>query len=270
MSNKPRVGLVLGSGAALGLAHVGVLRVIERERIKIDIIAGASIGALIGAFWAFGKDVSEVERIVLGFDTKMKALQLADPVLPGTGLIKGSQIRKFLTSHFGHKTLDDFVIPMQIIAYDIENREEVVLKDCSIVDALMAAVAIPGVFEPVKIKGRILVDGGIMNPLPVNVLKRLGVPKVIAVNVLPSPEDIRKSGKKVKNIFDVIMNSMQASEYLFAEASYRDADILIHPVIPTMDWYEFYAGRKAIKAGEEEALKHHARLHRLAVTWPAF
>ena len=270
MTTKPHVGLVLGSGAALGLAHVGVLKVIEAERIKVDILAGASIGALIGALWAFGKTVPEVEHIVLGFDSKMKTLKMADLTMSGMGLIKGNEIRKFLTSHFAHKTLNDFNVPIQIIAYDIESREEVVLKDCTIVDALMAAVAIPGIFEPVKIRGRVLVDGGIMNPLPVNILKRLGVPKIIAVNVLPSPEDIRESGRKITNIFDVIMNSMQASEYLFAEASFKDADILIHPVMPTMDWYEFYAGKKAIKAGEEEAMRHHAKLHRIAVTWPAF
>jgi NTE family protein len=109
-----------------------------------------------------------------------------------------------------------------------------------------------------------LVDGGIMNPLPVNVLRDDGVSKVIAVNVLPSPEDIRKSGKKITNIFDVIMNSMQASEYLFAEMSYQDADIVIHPELPTMDWYEFYEAAEAIQCGEEEAMKQLPRLKELA------
>ena len=111
--------------------------------------------------------------------------------------------------------------------------------------------------------GRLLVDGGIINPLPTNVLTRLGVAKIIAVNTLPSPEDVQRSSRKVASIFDVIVNSFQASEFLLAEASCQTADIVIRPVLSSVGWYEFYEGVRLIRRGEEEALKHIQKIKEL-------
>ncbi|MFA6610567.1 MAG: patatin-like phospholipase family protein, partial [Candidatus Omnitrophota bacterium] len=123
------------------------------------------------------------------------------------------------------------------------------------VDAVMSSIAIPGIFEPVLVKGRYLVDGGVINPLPTDVLIRAGASKIIAINALPSSEDIQKSKKKVTNIFDVIVNSIQASEYMIARVSAESADIAMHPVLPKVDWYEVYEGPKVIKHGELETKK---------------
>jgi len=130
----------------------------------------------------------------------------------------------------------------------------------------MASISIPGVFEPVVINGRNLVDGGIINPLPTSVLMKAGIAKIIAVNTLPSAEDIQKSKKKVSNIFDIIVNSIQASEYLLAETSCQDADIAMHPILSKVDWYEFYENPSIIKRGEEEALRYLSRLKELSAT----
>ena len=257
------VGLALGCGAALALAHIGILRVIEREEIPIDIVTGTSMGSFIGALWASGKRSDEMVDVISQYKKKIMTFRLADLAWPTKGLIKGREVKRFLVSHFGDRTFYDLKLPLKIIACDIETREEVVLEEGKLADAVMASVAIPGVFEPVKIGGRLLVDGGIINPLPTNVLMRSGVAKIIAINALPSPDDIQKSTKKVSNIFDFIVNSIQASEYIMAETSCQDADIAMHPILSTADWYEFYEYDEIVKRGEEEALKFLPQLKEL-------
>jgi len=247
------VGLALGAGAAQGLAHIGVLKVIEKENIPIDIVAGTSIGAIIGALWSSGKSAHEIERIVSVFKAKMAAWRLVDPVLPKKGLIKGREIKRFLTSHLQDKTFHDLELPLRVVTCDITRREEVVLRSGKIVDAIIASMSIPGIFEPVSIDGRLLMDGGIINPLPVNVLTRMGAAKVIAVNALPSPDDVQKFKTKDLNIFDMIVRNVQASEYMLAEASCKNSDIALHPVLAGADWYEIYKVEAIIKRGEEEA-----------------
>lgn len=260
------IGLALGCGASLAIAHAGVLKVIEREKIPIDIVVGTSMGALMGALWASGMDADDIERIVNGFKRKMKTFGLIDLTFPRIGLLKGRQVRRFLRSQFGDMTFRDLRIPFKAVACDIEKRQEVVIDKGSLADAIFASVAIPGVLEPIRINGRLLVDGGVVNPLPVNVLTRMGVSKIIAVNALPSPEDIQKSRKRMSNIFDVMINSMQASEYLLAEMSCQNADIAMHPVLPTVEWYAFYEGSRFIKRGEEEALKYLTQMKELVVS----
>lgn len=258
-----RIGLALGAGAALGLAHIGILKIIEKKRIPVDMVAGTSIGALIGALWASGKSADQIAQFVFRFKKKIQALRLLDITFPRKGLIRGGGIRKFLETQFKNKDFYNLKRPLKIICCDIETREEVVLDTGNIVDAIMASIAIPGIFEPVKIAGRLLVDGGIINPLPADVLTRLGISRIIAVNTLPSPEDIRKSRKKVSNIFDIIVNSIQASEYMLAEINCQNADIAMHPIMPTVDWYEIYKGASLIKRGEEEAMKYLPELEAL-------
>ena len=259
-----QIGLALGAGASQGFAHIGILKVIERENIPIDMVSGTSMGAAIGALWVSGKSAAEIEDSVLTFRKKIRALRLVDLAIPRRGLIRGREIRRFLASQFGNKTFHDLKMPLKIIVCDIERREEVVLESGSITDAVMASLSIPGMFEPVKIDGKLLVDGGITNPLPTDVLTRSGVAKVIAVNALPSPEDVQKFKKKDFNIFDMIVRNIQGSEYLLAEASAQNADIAMHPVLAGVDWYELYEVERIIRRGEEEAMKYLPKLKELA------
>lgn len=258
------VGLALGCGASQGLAHIGVLKVIEREKIPIDVVAGTSMGAAIGAFWAAGYSASDIEKVFTVFKNKIKALSLADFTIPKKGLIRGRAIRRFLRSHLGNKTFYDLKMPFKAVAYDIEKREEVVIDKGSLVDAIIASVSIAGVFEPVRYAGRLLVDGGIINPLPTSVLIRSGITRIIAVNALPSPEDIQKSKKRVSSIFDVIVNCIQGGEYPLTELSAQTADVSMHPILPTVDWYEMYHISRIIRTGETEASKYIAAMKELA------
>lgn len=246
------LGLALGGGGAIGLAHIGVLKVLEKEDITVDIISATSIGALVASLWASGFSGAEIEKIASGFKGRLRNLFLVDPTLSLRGLIKGHGVKKVLKSYLGEKTFFDLKLPLKIVACDIKNRSEIVIDKGNVVDAIMASIAIPGIFEPVQYEGKQLIDGGIVNPVPVSVLSKLGIKRIIAVNTLPSPADIVRIKNKRLNIFDVIVNSIQAMEYNMAVTSCQQADLYIHPISSLADWYEIYKAKLFIKTGEEK------------------
>lgn len=282
-----RVGLALGSGAALGLAHIGIFKVLERERIPIDVVSGSSIGALIGAFWASGMTAAQLEAVAMSLKGRWRTFQLfaGDIVfLPRFGFITGHRVVRLLRHYLGDKTFRDLDIPLRIVACDYAHRQLAVFDEGSVVDAIRASISIPAIFVPHRVGGRDMIDGGILDPVPTDVLLNLGVTKVIAVNTLPSPEDIhrryeelaaeqaareaaargrwatwrRRVGRRLveavePKIIDVIMHSMQAMEYILAEHGCQQADVSLHPTIPRVSWYEFYSVSALIRRGEEEA-----------------
>jgi len=250
-----RIGLALGSGAAIGLAHIGVLKVLEEEKIPIDIISGSSMGALVAALWASGLSIAEMEKMAYSFKSKLRTLFLIDPALPVRGLVRGRAVRKVLEYYLGDKTFHDIRLPLKIMACDIRTRGEFVIDKGKLVDAVMASTAIPGVFEPVIYGDTQLVDGGIIDPVPVDILSRSGVKKIIAVNVLPSPRDTVGLARKKLNIYNIIVHSFQAAEFTIAVNSCQQADVYLHPVPEAADWYEFYKGKLFIKTGREKAME---------------
>ena len=285
-----RVGLALGGGAAYGLAHVGVLKVLERENIPIDIIAGCSMGAFIGALWAIGLTSGQIEDIVLEYndDFKKTITLLGDVCFPKMSIAKGERIRSFLKKHIGDKTFHDIKVPLKVVACNLTKREKIVFDSGSLADAVMASIAIPGVFAPSRINKDLIIDGGILEPVPVGTLIKMGIKRVIAVNVLPSPENIiqnydltrrrieeekrQLSSKKfieritykivdklrkefTPNIMDIIVNSIQALEYVIAESDCQKADVVISPVGVGAEWFEFFKVKLLIEKGEEETMK---------------
>jgi len=280
------VGLVLGGGAALGIAHVGVLRVLEEEDIPIDIVVGSSMGAIMASLWATGKNADEIEKLSRQFEKKWGLLKLCDPVVPISGLVGGHAIKGWLKKQIGNKTFYSTRIPLKIVAYDLIRREELVMNTGSIVEAVRKSVAIPGVVEPVRNKEQVIIDGGVLNPLPTNVLASRGIKKIIAVNVLQSPEDVSEgfdiAQQRLKeqeeipffkapiqflnlrlskamfkvfspNISDIIVRTLQASEYVIAEQSAQQADVVIHPDLVGIKWFELYKVDDLIKSGEKAA-----------------
>lgn len=282
------VGLALGGGAALGIAHIGVLRVLEQEKIPIDMISGSSMGALIASFWVTGKDSQGLEILARDFEKKSEMVRLlCDLVISPAALIGGKKIVRWLKSRgLEGKTFYDTRIPLKIISYDILRREELVLESGPLADAVRQSISIPGVMEPVRMKDRWVIDGGVLNPLPTNVLLQGGAKKIIAVNVLQSPEQVMKgyleeqrqnavddqviflsSPKKYlvikllrflsrifnPNVSDIIVRTLQASEYVIALESARSADVAIHPDLSYINWYELDKVDDLIKRGEEAA-----------------
>ncbi len=180
----PTIGLALGSGAARGMAHIGVLKVLEQEGIKVDFISGTSFGAFIGALYAAGVPIRQMEEVAGNVDWQQMA-KLLDPTIPTSGLIDGKKLTRFMAELLPVKTFEDLVIPLGVVATDIETGEAVTIRRGNLLEALRAAVSFPGIFTPVTFGDRFLVDGGLLNPVPVDVAHDLGAEMVIGVCTIP-------------------------------------------------------------------------------------
>jgi len=180
---RPKVGLALSGGGARGLAHIGVLKVLEREGVPIDYLAGTSMGGVIAAGYAAGLSPQYLEQEALRMSRYSQLARLFDLCLPGAGLVEGKRVREYLAQHLGERTFADLKIPLALVAVDLISGDEVVLREGSVVDAVRATISLPGVFAPVRLDNRMLVDGGILNNLPADVVRRMGAEVVIAADV---------------------------------------------------------------------------------------
>ncbi len=180
-TDKKKIGIALGSGSARGWAHIGVLKALDEAGIKIDYISGTSIGALVGAVYAVN-GIKKLESFAKKITWKT-IVSYIDPVLPRTGLISGKKISKLLASYFGERTIESLEIPFCAIAVDILSGSEVKIGSGQIVDAVRASISIPGIFNPLVNDGRYLIDGGVVNPLPVDVVREMGAEIIIGVNL---------------------------------------------------------------------------------------
>ena len=178
-NRRPTVGLVLSGGGARGLAHIGVLRILEREGIPVDYLAGTSMGGVIAAGYAAGMSSYDLERESLAITQKRHLLRLADPGLPDGGLIRGERVLTFFKQEFGEKTFSELNLPLAVVAVDLVSCQEVVLREGPVALALRATSSLPGVFKPVEMNGYRLVDGGVLNNLPVDVVSQMGAEVII-------------------------------------------------------------------------------------------
>jgi NTE family protein len=286
------VGLVLCAGGARGLAHIGVIRVLEREGITVDVVAGSSMGALVAGAWATGRTADELEHIAMQVKSRRAFLKLLNPMFPGAGIIRGMGVYNFLGSIVDQLTFDDTMIPVKIVASDLNTIEEVVLERGKLIDAIRASISIPGIFRPVLYKGRTLIDGGLANPVPVDVLVRAGVSKIIAVNTFPnaemmkqyrhslaekriSPSDknqpMHETGSLIDtptNIVKLYMRFLNAIQSRAAQESCAKADVVISPAVPDGFWYDFYNPTRYIRRGEEATESVLAQLKELVANRP--
>lgn len=201
MPYMPRIGLALGSGSARGLAHLGVIRAIEEAGLHIDFVAGTSIGALIGAIYAAGGR-KDLEATFLAFDWK-KTVSFFDLVLPRSGLLDGARISDLVRAHVGDRRIEALPTPFNAVATDILTGEEVIIRSGDVIEAVRASISVPGILTPVRSNGRILVDGGLTNPVPVSAARAMGAEIVIAVDV--NHEII--AGKNLKPFLTMTTNS---------------------------------------------------------------
>ena len=254
-SPKRKVGLALGSGAARGFAHIGVIEVLEKEGIPIDLIAGASAGAFIGALYAQGKDINEIKSAIIDLGRK-RVSHTARVILIMMGLIRGKEAKYWLRSLIGDIKFRDLKIPFACVATDIMTGEEVVISQGSVLDGIRASISIPAVFTLVKWKGRYLVDGSSVNPVPVSLLKRMGADFIIAVNVIPDVDsrvELANEGHteaKAPNIFSVIMQIINIPIYRVVEYSLSGADVVIEPQVASIGHFDFHRTQECILKGE--------------------
>jgi len=269
-----KFGLALGGGSARGLAHVGVILVLEAYKIPIDLIAGTSIGSVIGSLYASGASIKQLEEAALSIK-KSKTLLMLDPTFPHSGLISGDRIEKMLNKlALENKTFRDLIIPFAAVATELENGAEVIIDQGKLIDAVRASISIPGIFTPVKFKDYYLVDGGVVNPVPADVAQTMGADIIIAVNLsrinpyVPTlklnmddislevskrsdEEDESRLKRKINqlkstferpSIFEIINQSIDIMEAKITEHSLEEADIVIIPFgikdIKTLDFDE--------------------------------
>lgn len=243
--NKRRqtIGLALGSGAARGLAHVGVLKVLEQEGIPVDLITGSSMGALVGAFYAAGMPVTMMEKFAGSFERK----QWVDPVIPRMGLIKGERICEMIRLLTKGLQFADLKVPLGVVATDLRSGQRVVFNEGSVAEAVRASISIPGIFEPVRKDEMVLVDGGVVDRVPVALAREMGADIVIAVDV---GFDInRLAGSRLNSLVDVLVHSIELLEHEAMKHKFLDADIVIKPEVHDISPARFDQPENCINAG---------------------
>ncbi|MDD3607340.1 MAG: patatin-like phospholipase family protein [Candidatus Moranbacteria bacterium] len=248
MSNikQPKIGLALGSGGARGLAHIGVIKVLEENNIPIDFIAGSSIGAMVGGFYASGLNIKELEEIALGTDWRRIFSTLLEPSFK-KGLIGGEKLKTFIEQHTDRKNFETCKIPFAAVATDLKTGEIVVLDEGEMAPAIRASISIPLIFKPVEINGRTLADGGLSAPVPTEVARNMGADIVIAVNLDKHYYDKQWN----PGWYDVANDSLSILRHHLALLNTVNADIVVEVNTGKTFWYKFVNGRDKILAGEK-------------------
>ncbi|RKQ83641.1 patatin-like phospholipase family protein [Brockia lithotrophica] len=217
-----RVGLALGAGGARGLAHLGVLQVLEEAGIPVDFLAGSSMGAVIAVAYANRLPLDRLERLATSVERRL----FLDFTPPRWGFLKGERVGEFVRLLTHGKPLEALAIPTAVVATDLERGEPVVFREGPADIAVRASSAIPGIFEPVFYQGRILVDGGVVERVPLAVLREMGADVVIGVDVAVKPGKPRISG-----LYDVIYQSLEIMEDHIFRTKAHLADVLITPQV---------------------------------------
>ena len=280
------VGLALSSGAAKGFAHIGILQVLEENGIEVDVVAGASMGAYVGSIWACGCDGSKMEALARELEVKWALWSLIDPAFPPRqGFLRGYAIKQRLQRTLGDAQFADLVRPLRVVAANLDTLERVVFSKGDVATAVHTSIAVPGICVPVRVGEDAFVDGGIVDPLPTDVLQEMGIRKIIAVNAIPSFERIRlglqaqrelarQTGRHARklarkflslnqhmnyfargNILEILMHSIHGAQIRMAAASCERANVVLQPDVGDDRWLDFRNPGKYIRAGREIALQ---------------
>ena len=244
--------LVLGGGAARGIVHVGVIKRLDELGLRPKVITGTSMGAIIGSLWAAGKSIAEIEKFVCSLRIR-KFLDI--DLLGRGGVIKGEKFEKYLHSYLGDITFSDLAIPLRINATDFVTGEEVVFRQGSVVKAVRASMNIPGLFLPYRYQGRILVDGGVVNNLPISLARGFHFRQWIVVNPFFTTDKLDSPALGSLNVWAVVERSLR----LYALSRYqREVEKLKNKVYleyknSQIRSYDFVKARRIIADGYELA-----------------
>ena len=255
-----KVGLALGGGGAKGLAHIGVIKELERAGLEIGAITGTSMGAIVGAWYAATKDIATLEKLFLSVKSG-DVFPMHKLARKRDGQIfKDDGVTKFLEAHLDGISFEKLKIPFKAIATDVKNGDEVILSEGRLVDAVRASSSLPVVSNPVQIDGRLLMDGGFVNPVPADVVRAMGCDFVIAVDVSSQWFNIAEERISVFHIYSLIASALSIVEYQIARRVLTNADVVLHPAVLSYNWLAFHDARDIIHHGEEEA---HAQIARI-------
>ena len=256
--SHPKVGLALGSGGARGFAHLGVLKVLKEENIPIDLIAGSSMGALVGSFYGAGLDIDRLYKLAIAFKRKY----YLDFIVPKMGFIAGNRVKELIRFFTHGKNIEELDIPLSIVATDLINGEKVVFNKGPIAEAVRASIAIPGIMVPERIDGKVLVDGGVIDRVPISVVKAMGADIVIAVDVSQV-----KVNEEITSIFDVILQSIDIMQNEIVKHREMNTDIMIRPLVAQYSSRAFTNIEEIIKMGEEAAISQLPKIKEAIEDW---
>jgi len=238
----PKVALVLGGGAARGFAHVGVIRILEREKIPIDMIVGTSVGAFVGAIYASERDSFQLEWIA--YQVTQEDIFDFSLIYSKMGPVQGEKLEEFVKTKLKFKNLEDLKLPFYPVATDLLTGETVTLEKGSIARAVRASSAIPGIFVPVQFANRTLVDGGVTNNLPIEIARQKGADIVIAVNISKDVKNVQ-----IDSVIDVILQSIDIMGKELLKHKKQGADVLIEPHVGNIGMIDFSQKKKCIEEG---------------------
>lgn len=249
---KKRIGLALGAGSARGLAHIGVIKELEKNNIAIDYIAGTSIGAIVGGFYAYTKNIKALEELAYSQGYKEMFESFFDPSLK-SGVFKGEKVLNMLGRYITDDVLiQDTKIPFAAVATDINTAQKVVIREGSLKSAIRASMSIPLLFRPVECERKILIDGGTTDPVPVDVVREMGAQRVIAVNLYSQMFPKQLNLNKL-NFMQVIEAMIDTSLYNLSKEGTEKADVglnlAIDPDLPITAFAEDPS--KLIEIGEK-------------------
>ncbi len=244
-AGRPVVGLVLGSGASRGFAHIGVIQTLEANGIVPDVIVGTSSGSLVGALYAGGNDGRALEKIAL----EMTDNDVRDFIFPDRGFVRGNALQAFVNRHLNSRSIEQLQKPFAAVATDLQGGVPMVFNRGNVGIAVRASSSIPGVYQPVRIGDRDYVDGGLVSPVPIETARQLGADIVIAVDVSKKPD--RES--LMDSIVDILDQTVAIMGRYIAAREAGQADILIEPDLKAIGRFDFEQVERAIDAGRDAA-----------------
>lgn len=242
---KIRVGVALGGGFARGLAHIGVLKVLEEENIPVDLIAGTSVGSVIGAAYASGISAKELEEI----STLVRFKDFSRWTFSRFGIFNNDKMAVFLRKVLRCKTFEELRIPLAVAATDVVTGEAAVFTSGELIDPVRASCAYPGIFLPVNVNGRLLVDGLLAHSVPTIPLRKMGADRVIGVSL--SASWVKKQGPR--HVFDVIGQCFSIAQDNMCGVWKSAADLVLEPAIGEFSYDDFVRAPELIKTGEVAA-----------------
>ncbi len=241
---RPVIALALGGGAAKGFAHIGVIKALEAQGIVPDIVVGTSAGSVVGAMYAAGKNGFELQTLAISIDET----QVSDWSLPDRGVVRGNALAAFINKAVGNATIEKLPKKFGAVATDLSTGEPIVFRSGDTGTAVRASSSVPGVFQPVAIRGREYVDGGLVAPVPVRFARDMGANFVIAVDISDRPQLA-----KTKSSLDVLMQTFTIMGQSLNRTELPLADIVIRPDISQLGSLDFKTRHLAVLEGEKAA-----------------
>lgn len=248
LKSRPRIGLALGAGAARGWAHVGVIKALEEAGIPIDVVAGTSAGAIIGAFYA-ADALDRLYEFSEKFTSIYHNLMIMDFALHPQGLLEGKRFVRTLAQYLPERYFENLRIPLGVAAANISDMQEVHITAGALLPAIRASIAVPGFMKPLEYEGQYLVDGAVLNPVPVNLVRNLGADVVIAVDICDFPAN------RCQNAWEVMNRSVETMMHRIRMLNrhLEKPDVVIEPDMKGLGFFDNHRSQESIEAGYNAA-----------------